>query len=156
MLIIIAAFGKQGQLGLDKRMPWHNPEDLNHFKTVTMDQKVVFGRVTYENLPSKLKGRDVYLVTRQDLQSDEFKVINDFKAFCQEHQQSDDRYFICGGEKIYEQALPYTDEFYLSLIDYDGPADTYFPEVAMHDFDVTETEYETFKLFHLKRKNKRQ
>ena len=119
-----------------------------------MDKKVVFGRVTYENLPKKLKGREIFLVTTKDLQSDEFTVIKDFKAFCQEHQQSDDVYYICGGESIYEQALPYTDEFYLSMIDYSGPADTFFPEVALHDFDEQTIDYDTFTLYHLKRKRK--
>lgn len=152
MLIIVAAIGKQGQLGLDKVMPWHNPEDLQHFKNLTMNQKVVFGRVTYENLPGKLKGREIYLVTRQEIESNEYQVINDFKTFCQKHQQSDEVYYICGGEKIYEQALPYTDEFYLSMMDYTGPADTYFPEVSLHDFENEEIDFETFKLFHLKRK----
>ena len=154
MLIIVAAIGKQGQLGLNKVMPWHNPEDLNHFKNLTMDKKDVFGSVTYENLPKKLKGREIFLVTINDLQSDEFTVIKDFKAFCQEHQQSDDVYYICGGESIYEQALPYTDEFYLSMIDYSGPADTFFPEVALHDFDELTIDYDTFTLYHLKRKRK--
>lgn len=152
MLIIVAAIGKQGQLGLDKVMPWHNPEDLKHFKNLTLHQKVVFGRVTYENLPSTLPDREVYLVTRQQDLSTNLKVIHDFKAFCQDHQESDEVFYICGGQKIYQQALPYTDEFYLSMIDYDGDADTYFPEFPIENYDVEITEYETFKLYHCKRK----
>lgn len=151
MLVIVAAIGKQGQLGLNKVMPWHNPEDLQHFKQLTMHQKVVFGRVTYENLPSTLPNRDVYLVTRNK-EKYEDKIIDDFKAFCQEQQFSNDLYYICGGQKIYEQAIPYTDEFYLSMIDYSGPADTYFPEFNLKDFDVEIIKHETFDLYHCRRK----
>lgn len=154
MLIIVAAIGKQGQLGLNKVMAWHNPEDLKFYKNLTMHQKVVFGRVTYENLPTTLPNREVYLVSRSEITNKDVHHIDNFKSFCQKHQFSDEVYYVCGGAKIYEQALPYTNEFYLSMIDYNGPADTYFPEFTLHEFDVEIIEYETFNLYHCKRKAK--
>ncbi len=152
MLIIVAAIGKQGQLGLNKVMAWHNPEDLHFYKNLTLHQKVVFGRVTYENLPTTLPDREVYLVSKNPIENDRVHHISDFKKFCQDHQESDEVYYICGGETIYRQALPYANEFYLSMIDYNGPADTYFPEFTIHEFDVEIINFETFELYHCKRK----
>lgn len=151
MLILVAALGKKGQLGLNHQMAWHNPEDLKHFKDLTLHQKVVFGRVTYENLPKKLINRDIYIVSNQKNLNCPH-VIQDFKSFCQEHENSSEVFYICGGQQIYEQALPYCQQLYLSLINYDGPADTYFPSFTLESYDVEVIPYETFTCYHCLRK----
>jgi dihydrofolate reductase len=58
-----------GVIGADGGMPWHVPEDLAHFKTVTMGDPVVMGRRTWESFPDRfrpLPGRRNIVVTRDD------------------------------------------------------------------------------------------
>lgn len=57
-----------GVIGKDGVMPWHVPEDLAHFKAVTLDGVVIMGRKTWDSLPPRfrpLSGRRNIVITRQ-------------------------------------------------------------------------------------------
>ena len=131
MLHLIVAMSKQGAIGLDGKLPWHHSGDLKHFKEVTWNQKVLMGRKTLAKLPRVLPNREIYCVTRQKDVSlpsgQEVTIINDFEGFCQQHQHSDDLFYIAGGASIYQVALPYVSEMIASVIHYDEEADTFFP-----------------------------
>jgi len=67
-LHLIYARARNGVIGKDNQMPWHLPEDLAHFKRVTLGQPVIMGRKTWDSLPPKfrpLPGRLNIVVTRQ-------------------------------------------------------------------------------------------
>ncbi|NLZ58921.1 MAG: dihydrofolate reductase [Corynebacterium sp.] len=56
-------------IGDGKDMPWHIPEDLKHFKEITMGQPVIMGRKTWESLPERfrpLPGRENFVLSRQE------------------------------------------------------------------------------------------
>ncbi len=63
-IIIIAAMTKDRVIGRDGRVPWHEPEDLRHFKRTTMGHAVIMGRKTFESLPRPLPGRRNVVITR--------------------------------------------------------------------------------------------
>lgn len=142
MLVLIAGVGKQNQIGLNGAMPWRNREDLQFFKEMTLNNKVVFGRKTYSEMP-KLKNREIYIVskTQQD-----FKTIPDFHKFLKNHKDDDELYFIAGGQQIYEQALDYCNILLISRINYEGNADTFFPEFDESSFELTTYTMNTFTL----------
>lgn len=150
MLKIIVAINNKAVIGLKDVMPWHLPEDLKHFKETTLNQKVVMGRITYENLPGKLENRDMYIVSRRLKGA---KIINDFQAFLEKEADSDDCYYIGGGADIYKQALPYTDEIILSRINNDLDGDTFFPVSELESFVLEKkVNKETFTIEYYKRK----
>ena len=65
---LILARARNGVIGRDGGMPWHLPEDLAHFKKVTMGCPVIMGRKTWDSLPPRfrpLPGRANIVVTRQ-------------------------------------------------------------------------------------------
>ena len=62
-LTIIAAIGKNNELGKNNDLIWHIKEDLNFFKAITEFNYIVMGRKTLESLPKKLKNRK-YILTR--------------------------------------------------------------------------------------------
>ena len=67
MAALIWAQSSSGVIGRDGGMPWHVPEDLAHFKGLTMGHTVVMGRRTWESLPAKfrpLPGRRNVVLTR--------------------------------------------------------------------------------------------
>ena len=130
ILSIIAAVGRQGQLGLKGHIPWHLPEELQHFKRLTMGHHLLMGRKTFQSLPGPLPGRTHLILSRRltaELPSQCFSVPSLEEALKNAHRRGESQLFICGGADIYAQTLPLSDRLYLSRVDYTGPADTFFP-----------------------------
>ena len=114
MINLISAVGLQGQIGLNGELPWHNKEDLQWFKQLTMGGKVVVGWKTFQTLP-KLEGRSIICMER--FTPEEIVAVHGLDLW------------IAGGAKTYEQWLPYVQRFYISRINYSGEADTWFPNL---------------------------
>lgn len=152
MFKIIVAVNNKGVIGLDDTMPWHVPEDLKHFKQTTLHQNLVMGRITHENLPGKLKDRNIFIVSKT-LKGN--NIINDFKSFLENHKDSSEVYFIGGGANIYKQAIDYSDEIILSRIDNDLEGDTFFPMEKLKDFKLDKCEQkDTFLIEYYKREGR--
>jgi len=66
VLTAIAAVARNGVIGRDGGLPWHIPEDMRHFKTVTMGGALVMGRATFDSFGAKpLPGRALFVVSRR-------------------------------------------------------------------------------------------
>ncbi|QGZ14223.1 dihydrofolate reductase [Rhizobium phage RL2RES] len=119
---LIAAIGKSGQIGLNGGLPWQSSDDLRWFKSMTMDSLMIAGYRTYQTVKhlDRTYGRVLIL--------DDEAITPDFLRGLAE-QRVHDGAFIIGGAKTYTRWMPYIDRFYISRIDYDGPADTFFPDV---------------------------
>ena len=61
---MIAAMANNRVIGLDNKMPWHLPGDLQHFKKVTSGKPVIMGRKTFESIGRPLPGRRNIIITR--------------------------------------------------------------------------------------------
>ena len=139
---IIAAIGKNRELGKDGKLLWHLPEDLQFFKKTTMGHPILMGRKTFESLPGMLPGRKHYVVTRNQAnhfsqlhqQDDNLVVIHNLPDFVE--QPHDEEIFVIGGGVIYWEMLKYADALYLTEIDAeDEEADTFFPEFDKKAYD---------------------
>ncbi|HEV8445131.1 MAG TPA: dihydrofolate reductase, partial [Steroidobacteraceae bacterium] len=64
MVTLVVAVADSGAIGRDNALPWHLPDDLRHFKRVTLGKPVVMGRKTYESIGKPLPGRQNIVVTR--------------------------------------------------------------------------------------------
>lgn len=148
MITLIAAMNKHRTLGLNGTMPWRNREDLQHFKDYTMNKTVVMGRVTYEGLPKKLEGRNIFVVSR-----DEKYDIQDLKRYLE--GDFDEEIVVAGGGEIYKEAIQYADKLVISIIhDNDVIGDTFFPEIDLTVFNKTKSvKFKTFTLEIYKRKD---
>jgi dihydromethanopterin reductase len=120
---LIAAVGRQGQLGLEGDLPWHNPADLAFFKSVTNGSILVFGQRTLDRMnamaigfPRRLRRNWPRHIEPGDLLKDLHRKYPDWPIW------------IAGGAATYRAFAPFVDGVkIISLIDYDGPADTWFP-----------------------------
>ena len=136
MISIIAAIGKNNELGKDNDLIWHIKEDLANFKRVTMGKKIVMGAKTYKSLPKKLEGRE-YIVLSHSLKNIENgTVFSDFDKLLNYLQSLDEEVMIIGGASIYKMFLPYADKLYLTEIDASENAQVYFPEVDYNKFKM--------------------
>ena len=127
MFSIIAAIGKNHELGKNGQLIFHIKEDMKFFREATAGHKVVMGRKTWESLPGKLPKRENYVISRHKVE-DADKTINDMQKFINENKDSDEEIFIIGGGVIYAAFLPYAKNLYLTEINKSADADVFFPQ----------------------------
>ena len=126
-LSIIVAMAQNRTIGINNTLPWRIPEDLKHFKMLTMGHHMIMGRKTFDSIGRPLPGRTTVVVTRNR----ELKIegcimahsLEDAIAAC----AGDDEIFIVGGAEIYAQALPLTDTLYVTEIQQNVEGDAHFP-----------------------------
>lgn len=155
MISLIVAMDANRLIGKEGWMPWNLKEDLQHFKQVTLNQHILMGRTTFEGLGKPLPHRFTYVLTRNDLSYpyENVKVVHDFKKLCEQYQNSEEQLIICGGAQIYEMAMPFVSEMWISLVEGDYEGDTYFPAYDPNDFVCLELiKKDGFNIHHLKRK----
>jgi dihydrofolate reductase len=127
-IVVIAAIGRNGELGKDGKLPWHLPADLQHFKRITDGQVVVMGRKTYESLPKKLENRTIIVVTTQtDYKAEDALVFNSIgEVMHYAHTHDLETLYVAGGGEIYKHFLPLADAMILTKVAAEYDADTYF------------------------------
>ncbi|MCX7897328.1 MAG: dihydrofolate reductase [Rhodocyclaceae bacterium] len=129
-VVIIAAVARNGVIGKENRLPWHLPEDLAHFKALTLDQAVIMGRKTWESLPSRfrpLPRRQNIVVTRaRDYAASGACLAHTLEEALAKVEAGKTAYVI-GGAQLYAQALPYAQRLELTEIDADFEGDAHFP-----------------------------
>lgn len=144
-IALIAALGKNRELGLDNQMPWHISEDFKHFKKTTLGHTLLMGRKTYESIGRPLPGRETLILTRdKSYQKEGTKSVHSFEEAIQHSQEKGESVlFVAGGGEIYRQAFEkcLCTKLYLSYVDYEGKADTYFPSFDEEDFREVEAKH---------------
>ena len=123
MINIIAAVGKNNELGLNNKLIWNIPEDLQYFKRTTIGKTVVMGRKTYESIGKPLSNRNNIVLTRKNIEIEGVNIVKNYE----EVLKIEDETFIIGGASIYELFLPYADNIYLTEIEDTSECDSYFP-----------------------------
>jgi len=141
--IIIAAVAENDVIGKDGEIPWHIPEDLEHFKEKTTGHTVVMGRKTFESLPDSFKplpNRQNIVLTRSDF-SPENESVNIANSLEEAWKKSEnERVFIIGGAGVYKQCMEEADKMILTEIKEEYEGDTFFPEYSKENWKEVERE----------------
>ena len=143
-IALIAAMDRDRIIGRDNQMPWYVPEDLRHFKQLTLGKPVVMGRKTFESIGKPLPGRDNIVVSaRSDYRPKAVQVAHDLDTALRLAQASAARsgaeeVMVIGGGNLYAQTLARATRLYLTLIDLQVGGDTRFPEWDWQDWQITE------------------
>lgn len=136
MISIIAAIGKNNELGLDNKLIWHLSDDMKFFKMMTNGKIVIMGRKCFESLPNILTNRkNIIITSNTNYKVSGAIVINSISDALLYIENSKEDVFIIGGAKIYEEFLPYVDNIYLTEIDATSLADVYFPYFNRDDYN---------------------
>ena len=124
---LVAAVAANGVIGRDGQLPWHLPEDLKHFKRLTLGHPVIMGRRTWESLGRPLPGRDNIVVThRAGYEAPGAAVANSLEAalaLC----AGEPVVFVIGGQQLFAESLPMAAGLVLTEIYRDYEGDTWFP-----------------------------
>jgi dihydrofolate reductase len=137
LITLIAAMGKNRAIGLDGRMPWHLPAELQHFKQATMGKAILMGRKTWQSIGRPLPGRQNIVISRNpDFAAAGADVSASLSAAVEIAKA--DEIMVIGGGQLYTLALPFARRLVLTLIDIEPEADTWFPEWDINQWQQTE------------------
>jgi len=125
---LLAALAANGIIGAGGKLPWHLPEDLKHFKRLTLGHPVIMGRRTWESLQGALPHRENIVVTRTPgYQAPGAAVASSLGAalaLCAGEPVA----FVIGGTRLFEEALPLAAGMVLTEIRRDYEGDARFPD----------------------------
>jgi dihydrofolate reductase len=137
--VIIAAVAKNGVIGDKGRIPWHLPEDLEHFRRTTTGHAVIMGRKTYESIGKLLPGRlNIVLSKGMKATPDSpVKVLPSLEEALQHCRQNGcKKAFIIGGGSVYKEALErqLADALIITAVKQEYNGDTLFPEIRPEEW----------------------
>jgi dihydrofolate reductase len=138
---LIVARARNGVIGRGGTLPWHLPEDLRHFKRITLGHPLVMGRRTWESIGRPLPGRRSIVVTRNPLWnapgSERAAGLAQALALCEGAADV----FVIGGASLFAEALPLARRLFLTEIDADFEGDTLFPPLTAAAWRETSREH---------------
>jgi len=142
---VIAAVDKNNVIGLMGDIPWHIPEDLQHFRDTVKDHIIICGRKTAESLPKKYHNKDTIVISSKKwldlgdciVANSLFTAIGKAKQkIAQENKPS--TIYIAGGGTIYKDAVLLADELIITYVKEVHTGDTFFPEVQYSNWKATD------------------
>ena len=142
MVSLIVAVGQNNEIGNKGQLLWRIPDDLKNFKRITMGHHLIMGRKTFDSIGKPLPGRTTVIITRQkDYSVEGCVVVNTLEAAIETARLAGDQEaMVIGGGEIYKQSLPFIDKMYFSKVDFNGEADTFFPQMDFSQWDLLENE----------------
>ena len=151
-LTIIAAIGKNNELGLNNKLIWHIPDDLKFFRENTMDKYILMGKKTLDSLPKVLLDRKYLVLTHHEISASyivkSFKTLEELFMFLNDINEE---VMVIGGASIYRQLLPYASKMLLTEIDSQAMADTFLPNINLSEWNkelIDQNEDENVKYKH--------
>jgi len=147
MIKLIAAISSNNVMGLKNKLPFDYPEDLKHFKNMTLNKTIIMGRKTFEGIGRKLPKRRNIVISRTKVNLEGVETFDSLDNAimactnpialvmeeCRNEDSKEDVWLI-GGAKIYEEGMKFADEIYITLTpDYITDEDqnniVYFPYI---------------------------
>ena len=130
MISLIAAIGKNNELGKDNKLVWNMPTDLEFFRKKTSGHPVIMGRKTFESIGRPMPNRQNIVITRDKTYLRHgVEVVHSLDEALRQAQSKQD-IFIIGGEEIFKKAMSIADRLYITHIDAtDKDANVFFPEI---------------------------
>ena len=142
-IFLLAAVAKNGVIGARGKLPWHLPEDLQHFKRLTLHHPIIMGRRTWESFAKPLPDREHIVVSRKPgFAAPGASVASSLEgaiALC----AGEPVVFVIGGAEIYAAALPLADGLVLTELDRDYAGDARFPDWNRNAWRVSQKETHT-------------
>lgn len=137
MISLIAAVGKNNELGLDNHLIFNIPGDLKFFRNTTIGKTVIMGRKTYESIGKPLPKRINIVVSNSLKETDGITIINSFEEVLEKYLNSEEEVFIIGGESLYNYFINYAQNIYLTKVYANAVADKYFPLFDENNYNQT-------------------
>ena len=150
---MIAAIGKNNELGNKNGLLWNMPTDMKHFRETTKGHMVIMGRKTFESFPNgPLPNRENVVITRdRDYYRPGITIMHSLEEALRyaaleqgkhfEEKQEEAEIFIIGGGEIYKQGMPFANKLYITRVDDAPEADTHFPAIGPEWKEISRDEH---------------
>lgn len=134
MITLIAAIGRNNELGFKNKLLWNIPDDMAHFKSYTMGKVVIMGRKTFASIGKELPGRRNVIISSYNCGSIGIAAHSIDAALSIENCY--DELVVIGGASIYEQTIDRADKLVITHIDAEFEADAFFPLVNLTEWSA--------------------
>ncbi len=130
VISIIAAVSENLAIGKNNQLLWNIPDDLKHFKQITSGHPIIMGERTFCSIGRPLPNRtNIVLTDKKDLHIEGAFVCSSIEEAVKIASQKDsNEIFFIGGGMVYKQALPFANRLYLTTVEGNFEADTFFPD----------------------------
>lgn len=128
IISLIAAVDEHRGLGIENKLLCHLPADLKHFKELTMGKPIIMGRKTHESIGRALPGRLNIVLSKHINAIADVTVVKSLQEAIALTKDMPE-VMIIGGAEVFQQALPFSHQVYLTLIHTEFDADVFFPEL---------------------------
>ena len=131
MISLIAAIGKNNELGKKNTLLWNMPADMKYFRDTTALHAVVMGRKTFESIGRPLPERRNIVITRDvNYKKTGVEIAHSLAEALDKFPDQKEEVFIIGGAELYKQTIEIADKLYITHVDNeDSDADAFFPEI---------------------------
>lgn len=131
ILSLIVAASENNVIGVGNALPWKLPDDLKHFKELTIGHPIIMGRKTYESIGRLLPDRVNIIITRnKDFAVEGAVVVDSIDQAIEEAKKTGvEEIFIIGGAEIYKQTMDSANRIYLTRVNTRLKGDAFFPEI---------------------------
>ncbi len=152
-LTLIAAIGKNNELGKDNTLIWHFKEDMKFFKDNTIGKPIIMGRKTLMSLPVLLPNREHLVLTNSNLNIEGIKVFHSKEEIVDYISKYDKEFMVIGGASIYSLFMEDASRMLITEIDDECvDADVYFPNINEEEWNksiLSEQEEKGVRFKHL-------
>jgi dihydrofolate reductase len=157
-LTIIAAIGKNNELGYKNDLIWHLPDDLKFFREKTTGKTIVMGYNTFLSLPKLLPNRKHIVLSSDKLDIKDVTSFTNLEDLIKFIKEIDEEVFIIGGASLYKQFIGLVDKMYLTEVESEfKEADVYFPEFNKDEWErieLLENENNNIRFKHIEYRKK--
>ena len=137
---IIVAKSSNNVIGNEGNLPWHIPEDLKNFKSLTMGKPMIMGRSTFESIGKALPGRKNIVMTRdKKYQANDISVAHNLEEaliMCDGAREI----MIIGGGEIYKLFFGMVNRIYLTNVEKHIDGDVFFPDIDLSKWKMIRKE----------------
>jgi dihydrofolate reductase len=124
-IALVVAAADNGVIGRDGTLAWHLPDDLKHFKSVTLGKPILMGRRTFEAIGKPLPARRNLVLTRGGALPAGVEAVASIEA-ARALVGDVDELCVIGGASVYQQTLPAASRLYLTQVHGEVAGDAYF------------------------------
>lgn len=139
---IVVVVDEKNAIGKDNDLLCHLPNDLKHFKQITLNHCVIMGRRTLEAMPNGAlpKRTNIVLTRNKDVQFENSVMLHSLEDVW-EYCKNEEEIFFIGGGQIFDLVLKDVDKLYLTRIHYTfEDAETFFPEINFEEWELISQE----------------
>ena len=141
----IVAMNPDGLIGDQNKIPWHLPADLKYFKKITLGHHILMGRKCFDSIGKSLPGRKNIVVTKNPtfIVTDCIITNSIEEGILIAQQNKEEEMFIIGGGEIYRQSMHLVNKLYLTMVQFSGSGDVFFPQIDYNEWSLISDEKHT-------------